>query len=80
MFTHESHVALAEYFSGKWAGQLSEKWSNLGNIHWYTIWASNVSANGLLHDDVIKWKHFPHYWPFVLEIHQSPVNSHHRSQ
>ena len=27
------------------------------------------------HDDVIKWKHFPHYWPFVLGIHQSPVNS-----
>ena len=21
-----------------------------------------------LHDDVIKWKHFPHYWPFVREF------------
>ena len=19
-----------------------------------------------VHDDVIKWKHFPRYWPFVL--------------
>ena len=28
-----------------------------------------------LHDDVIEWKHFPHYWPFVRGIHQSPVNS-----
>ena len=27
------------------------------------------------HDDVIKWKHFPCYWPFVRGIHQSPVNS-----
>ena len=27
------------------------------------------------HDDVIKWKHFPHYWPFVQGIHRSPVNS-----
>ena len=27
------------------------------------------------HEDVIKWKHFPRYWPFVREIHQSPVNS-----
>ena len=27
------------------------------------------------HDDVMKWKHFPHYWPFVQGIHQSPVNS-----
>ena len=25
------------------------------------------------HDDVIKWEHFPRYWPFVWEIHQSPV-------
>ena len=33
-----------------------------------------------LHDDVIKWKHFPRYWPFVWGIHQSPVNSPHKSQ
>ena len=26
------------------------------------------------HDDVIKWKHFPRYWPFVRGIHRSPVN------
>ena len=26
------------------------------------------------HDDVIKWKHFPRYWPFVRGIHWSPVN------
>ena len=25
------------------------------------------------HDDVIQWKHFPSYWPFVRGIHQSPV-------
>ena len=27
-----------------------------------------------IHDDVISWKHFPRYWPFVRGIHQSPVN------
>ena len=27
------------------------------------------------HDDVIKWKHFLCYWPFVRGIHQSLVNS-----
>ena len=27
------------------------------------------------HDDVMKWKHFPRYWPFVRGIHRSPVNS-----
>ena len=34
----------------------------------------------LLHDDVIKWKHFPRYWPSVREIHRSPVNSPHKGQ
>ena len=28
-------------------------------------------------DDVIKWKHFPRYWPFVRGIHRSPVDSSH---
>ena len=28
-----------------------------------------------IHDDVIKWKHFPRYWPFVRVIHRSLVNS-----
>ena len=32
------------------------------------------------HDDVIKWKHFPRYWPFVQGIHRSPVNSPHKGQ
>ena len=33
-----------------------------------------------LHDDVIRWKHFPRYWPFVRGIHRSPVNSLHKGQ
>ena len=33
-----------------------------------------------VHDDVIKWKHFPRYWPFVRGIHRSPVNSPHKGQ
>ena len=32
------------------------------------------------HDDVIKWKHFPRYWPFVRGIQRSPVNSPHKGQ
>ena len=32
------------------------------------------------HDDVIKWKHFPRYWPFVQGIDRSPVNSPHKGQ
>ena len=33
-----------------------------------------------VHDDVIKWKHFPRYWPFVRGIHRSLVNSPHKGQ
>ena len=36
--------------------------------------------NNLRHDDVIKWKYFPRYWPFVRGIHWWPVNSPHRGQ
>ena len=39
-----------------------------------------VVVIALAHDDVIKWKHFPRYWPFVRGIHRSPVNSPHKGQ
>ena len=39
-------------------------------VCWRPVW----------HDDVIKWKHFPRYWPFVWGIHRSPVNSPHKGQ
>ena len=42
---------------------------------------SPVAITVLLpHDDVIKWKHFPRYWPFVRGIHRSTVNSPHKGQ
>ena len=44
-------------------------------------WVDNVlNAETGMHDDVIKWKHFPRYWPFVRGIHRSPVNSPHKGQ
>ena len=30
--------------------------------------------------EVIKWKHFPRYWPSLRGIHWSPVNSLHKGQ
>ena len=51
----------------------------LGNP-WDTIHASNHASSSRYHDDVIKWKHFPRYWPFVRGIHRSPVNSPHKGQ
>ena len=32
------------------------------------------------HDDVMKWHHFPRYWPFVSGIHRSQVDSPHNGQ
>ena len=32
------------------------------------------------HDDVMEWKLFSRYWPFVRGIHRSPVNSPHKGQ
>ena len=43
-------------------------------IDWFVI------DHQYFQDDVIKWKHFPCYWPFVWWIHQSPVNSPHKGQ
>ena len=46
----------------------------LHSLHWL-FFSTNV-----LDDDVIKWKHFSRYWPFVRGIHWSPVNSPHKGQ
>ena len=45
---------------------------------WWRHMTSNTKFTA--HDDVIKWKHFPCYWPFVRGIHRSPVNSPHKGQ
>ena len=34
----------------------------------------------IIHDDTIKCKHFPLYWPYVQGIHRRPVNSPHKGQ
>ena len=49
------------------------------NINLSLVLAGN-NADELLHDDVIKWTHFQHYWPFVRGIHRSPVDSPHKGQ
>ena len=43
-------------------------------------WATPMWQVRMTHDNVIKWKHFPCYWPFVRGIHRSPVNSPPKSQ
>ena len=43
-------------------------------------WRETLTSFLFTHDDVIKWKHFPRYWPFVQGIHRLPVNSPHKGQ
>ena len=39
-----------------------------------------TSSSLVYHDDVIRWKHFPRYWPFARGILWSPMNSPHKVQ
>ena len=49
-------------------------------IKWGFVSNSVFTLFCTIHDDVIKWKHFPRYWPFVRGINRSPVNSPHKGQ
>ena len=53
------------------------KWGQVKNM---TLGLFQQSGWYKHHDDVIKWKHFQRYWPFVLGIHRSLVNSQHKGQ
>ena len=64
----------------------SRQWWNLsGSRHGSTIytspmvkawlWNTAQSFNMLIHYDIMTWKRFPHYWPFVGRIHRWPVDS-----
>ena len=65
----------AERIDGYWMGLTRSTW------RWYTGTKVHWPIDVLwVHDDVIKWKHFPRYWPFVRGIHRSPVNSPHKGQ
>ena len=44
------------------------------------LFVRNTLPEARIHDDVIKWKYNPRYWPFVRGIHRSPVNSPYKDQ
>ena len=61
------------------------RWINMPRWHFaiklsITIPVPLPQPIGDQHDDVIQWKHFPRYWPFVRGIHRSPVKSPHKGQ
>ena len=54
---------------------LQMSWSDLTQVRGY----QDISLNkGQLLDDVIIWKYFPRYWPFMRGFHRSTVNSPHK--
>ena len=55
--------------------ELGHRW-----VAWLVGVPSKISKYTRTHDDVIKWKPFPRYWPFVRGIHRSPVNSPRKGQ
>ena len=63
----------------------NHKRNNRQNLTWqfphlFAFTFGAVLESTCTQDDVIKWKHFPRYWPFVRGIHQSPMNSSHKGQ
>ena len=63
--------------SSSWIKEILE---SVQNMQPFVNCTALDAANPLHHDDVIKGKHFPRYWPFVRGIHRSPVNSPHKGQ
>ena len=57
---------------GPWEMQQpASLWNRISLIH---------GSRSTRHDDVIKWNHFPRYWPFVRGIHRPSVDSPHIGQ
>ena len=56
------------------------RWRIFMSENWVIFGVDKSLSYSILHDDIIKWKHFPRYWPFVWGIHRSPVNSPHKGQ
>ena len=63
-----------QFYEMKMNIEIYFQWSKCNLCHQSEIYSR------FIHDDVIKWKHFPCYWPFVWGIHRSPVNSPHKGQ
>ena len=72
----------ADYLLTLPCNMCSERGGGGGRFSCMTIRIKAISHTfrSIDHDDVIKWQHFPRYWPFVRGIHRSPVNSPHKGQ
>ena len=74
LFSNSNSPCLAECPSEIFLWSISSQLTVGRNI------AAYLANTKTAHDDVIKWKHSPCYWPFVRGIHRSPVNYPHKGQ
>ena len=84
IFIFEAQIIELSFKRIRWLFWMDEMWKQMSS---YTD--SKLNANHermasyvwrICHYDVIKWTHFPRYWPFVRGIHLSPMNSPHKGQ
>ena len=82
-------IIMAYYIGSQYTGDYHWPRSSIGSVgigfvvhleHSITFPLPVIKLVKLHHDDVIKWKHFSRYWPFVRGIHLSPVNSPQKGQ
>ena len=67
---HQHHIIIMSSSPSSFA------WSLASSHHPETCDLSKKSRGSTRdHEDVIKWQHFPRYWPFVRGIHRLPLNS-----
>ena len=63
-----------------WSKSVVCMWTGAMLIYGAKVWTGGWCAIWFDHDDVLKWKQFPCYWPFVRGIHRSPVEFPHKDQ
>ena len=73
----QMHIDLGQHLLRQWLAAWRHQAMHCLNQCWLLI---TETLRHSTHDDVIKWIHFPCYWPFVRGIHPSPVNSPHKGQ
>ena len=76
-------LCLCQTCRGTYCVSQIRQWVNQMQIHEIILHIGQCVGHPVsisCHDDVIEWKHFPRYWPFVRGIHRSPMNSPHKGQ